>query len=164
MATFILPLCGYVWVAHSLYYPKDKENYNKEYHRFYRPHLSVIILILLKWILSYDFRYLSLDKTAIIHQVTTMLATSKNVLFPGHKGKGKGICLESRYPRYTCSSDFTFPLAVGAYCSLQLSIQPWICAPGTHYGWGDRGSVVYEVCQTLLHMASTWNRTPDLLI
>ena len=26
--------------------------------------------------------------------------------------KGKGICLESRYPRYTCSSDFTFPLAV----------------------------------------------------
>ena len=81
-----------------------------------------------------------------------------------HKGKGKGICLESRYPRYTCSSDFTFPLAVGAYGSLQLSIQPWICAPGTHYGWVDRGSVEYEVCPTLLHMASTGNRTPDLLI
>ena len=30
----------------------------------------------------------------------------------GSKGKGKGICLESRYPRYTSSSDFTFPLAV----------------------------------------------------
>ena len=80
------------------------------------------------------------------------------------KGKGKGICLESRYPRYTCSSDFTFPLAVGAYGSLQLSIQPWICARGTHYGWVDRGSVEYEVCPTLLHMASTGNRTPDLLI
>ena len=69
-----------------------------------------------------------------------------------------------RYPRYTCSSDFTFPLAVGAYGSLQLLIQPWICAPGTHYGWVDRGSVEYEVCPTLLHMASTGNRTPDLLI
>ena len=80
------------------------------------------------------------------------------------KGVGKGICLESRYPRYTCSSDFTFPLAVGAYGSLQLSIQPWICAPGTHYDWVDRGSVEYEVCSTLLHMASTGNRTPDLLI
>ena len=78
--------------------------------------------------------------------------------------KGKGICLESRYLRYKCSSDFTFPLAVGAYGSLQLSIQPWICAPGTHYGWVDRGSVEYEVCPTLLHMASTGNRTPDLLI
>ena len=78
--------------------------------------------------------------------------------------KGKGICLESRYPRYTCSSDFTFPLAVGAYGSLQLSIQPWICAPGTHYGWMDQGSVEYEVCSTLLHMASTGNRTPDFLI
>ena len=85
------------------------------------------------------------------------------IIFPA-KGKGKGICLESRYPRYTCSSDFTFPLAVGAYGSLQLLIQPWICAPGTHYGWVDRGSVEYEVCPTLLHMASTGNRTPDLLI
>ena len=56
------------------------------------------------------------------------------------------------------------PLAVGAYGSLQLLIQPWICAPGTHYGWVDRGSVEYEVCLTLLHMASTGNRTPDLLI
>ena len=80
------------------------------------------------------------------------------------KGKGNGICLESRYPRYTCSADFTFPLEVGAYGSLQLSIQPWICAPGTHYGWVDRGSMEYEVCPTLLHMASTGNRTPDLLI
>ena len=53
---------------------------------------------------------------------------------------------------------------MGAYSSLQLSIQPWICAPGTHYGWVDRGSVEYEVCPTLLHVASTGKRTPDLLI
>ena len=44
------------------------------------------------------------------------------------KGKGKFICLESRYRRgCTCSSDGTFSLAVGAYGSLQLSIQPWMC-------------------------------------
>ena len=30
-----------------------------------------------------------------------------------HKGKGKGICLESRYPRYTCSSDFYLPPGSG---------------------------------------------------
>ena len=51
-----------------------------------------------------------------------------------------------------------------AHSSLQLLIQPWICAPGTHYGWVDQGSVEYEVCLTFLHMASTGNRTPDLLI
>ena len=51
-----------------------------------------------------------------------------------------------------------------AHSSLQLLIQPWICAPGTHYGWVDRGSVEYEVCLTLLNMASTGNGTPDLLI
>ena len=27
--------------------------------------------------------------------------------------KGRPICLESRYPRYTCSSDFTFPPGSG---------------------------------------------------
>ena len=31
-----------------------------------------------------DFNYISLDKKATMHQVTTMLATSKTVLFPGH--------------------------------------------------------------------------------
>ena len=51
-----------------------------------------------------------------------------------------------------------------AHSSLQLLIQPWICTPGTHYGWMDRGSVEYEVCQTLLHTASTGNQTPGLLI
>ena len=32
----------------------------------------------------------------------------------------------------------------------------------THYSWVDRGSVEYEVCPTLLYMAGTGNRTPDL--
>ena len=53
---------------------------------------------------------------------------------------------------------FTFPLTRWA------PIQPWICAPGIRYCWVDQGSVEYEVCPTLLHMASTRNRTPDLLI
>ena len=57
-----------------------------------------------------------------------------------------------------------FPWEGGRQCSLQLSIQPWICAPGTHYGWVDRGSVEYEVCPTLLRMASSGNRTRDHLI
>ena len=103
------------------------------------------------------FHYMMQMYTTLCKCICTMCMISS-------KGKGKGICLESRYPRYTCSSDFTFPLAVGTYGSLQLSIQPWICAPGTHYGWVDRGSVVYKVCPTLLHMASTGNRTLDLLI
>ena len=52
----------------------------------------------------------------------------------------------------------------GLQCSLQLLIQPWICAPGTHYGWVDWGIVEYKVCPTLLHMANTGNWTTDLLI
>ena len=40
-----------------------------------------------------------------------------------------------------------------AHISLQLLIQPWICAPGTHYSRVDRGSVEYEVCVILLY---TW--------
>ena len=52
----------------------------------------------------------------------------------------------------------------GHQCTLQLLIQPWIRAPGTHYGWVGQDSVEYEVCPTLLHMASTGSRTPDLLI
>ena len=51
-----------------------------------------------------------------------------------------------------------------AYSVLQLLIHPWICAPGTQYGWMDGGRVEYEVCLAILHMASTENRTPDLLI
>ena len=48
-----------------------------------------------------------------------------------------------------------------AHSSLQLLIQPWVCAPGTHYGCVGQGSVEYEVCLTFLHMASSGNRTPD---
>ena len=29
----------------------------------------------------------------------------------------------------------------GRHCSLQLLIQPWICAPGTNYGWVDQDSM-----------------------
>ena len=47
---------------------------------------------------------------------------------------------------------------------MQLLIQPWICAPGTHYGLVDRSSVEYEVYPTLLHMTRSGNQTPDLLI
>ena len=50
------------------------------------------------------------------------------------------------------------------HSSLQLLIQSWICAPGTHYSWVDRDSVEYKVCPTLLHMASIGNQTPYLLI
>ena len=55
------------------------------------------------------------------------------------------------------------PLAV-AHSSLQLLIQTWICAPGTHCGLVDWGIMEYEVCPTPLHMASTGNRTSDLMI
>ena len=41
-----------------------------------------------------------------------------------------------------------------ADASLQLLIQPWICAPGTYYGLVDQGSGEYEVCPTLLYIAS----------
>ena len=57
-----------------------------------------------------------------------------------------------------------FPWQGGRKCSLQLLIQPWICVPGTHYGWVDRGSVEYEAYPSPLHMANTGNRTPDLLM
>ena len=71
----------------------------------------------------------------------------------GHKGTG--ICLMF-FRLY-------FPWQ-WAHSSLQSLIQPWICTPGTHYGWVDQGSVEYEVCPTLPNMASTGNRTLDLLI
>ena len=54
-----------------------------------------------------------------------------------------------------------FPWQGGCQCNLQLLIQPWICGPGTHYVWVGQGSVEYDVCLTLLHMASTGNRTTD---
>ena len=57
-----------------------------------------------------------------------------------------------------------FPWQGGRQCSLQLLVQPWICAQGTNYGWIDCFNVEYKVCPTLLHMDSTGNRTPDLLI
>ena len=58
----------------------------------------------------------------------------------------------------------TLPPWQWAHSSLQLLVQPWTCAPGMYYGLMNRGNVEYEVCPTLLHMASTGNRMPDLLI
>ena len=43
------------------------------------------MLLLMGYILTvFQFRTLAQHKKATVHQVTTMLATSKNVLFPGH--------------------------------------------------------------------------------
>ena len=36
--------------------------------------------------------------------------------------------------------------------------------PGTHHCWLGRGSMEWEVCLTLLHMTSSGNWTPDLLM
>ena len=80
-----------------------------------------------------------------------------------HKMQYKGICLESRYPRYTCSSDFTFPLAVGACGSLQLDPTLDLCTRYPLRLDGPRQCGIPSF-PTLLHMASTGNRTPDLLI
>ena len=72
--------------------------------------------------------------------------------------KGKGIW-ESSYP-----CDYTFFRLYLPWQWAHSSLQLWICAPDTHYGWKDQGSVEYKVCPTLLHMASTGNWAPDLLI
>ena len=53
-------------------------------------------------------------------------------------------------------------MGTNAACKHGSIIQPCICAPGTHYVWVDRGCVESEVCSTLLHMTTIWNRTPDL--
>ena len=80
------------------------------------------------------------------------------------KGKGKGIRLESRLHDNACSAGFTFPLT--GWAPMQpATIDPTLdLCTRYHYGWVDRGSVEYEVFPTLLHMASTRNRTKDLLI
>ena len=82
------------------------------------------------------------------------------------KGKGKGICFNFRV-QISMWLHMFFRLFLPwqwAHSSVQLLIQPWICAPGTHQDWVDRGSVEYEVCLILLHMAGTGNWTPDRLI
>ena len=78
-------------------------------------------------------------------------------------GKGKGSVKSPDSMTTHVQHTLLFPWQGGRQCSLQLLIQPWICAPGTHYVWMNQGSVGYEVCPTLLHMASTANRTPDHL-
>ena len=79
------------------------------------------------------------------------------------KGSGKGASLKSRYPYDYTVVRFYLPWQ-WADSSLQLLIQPWICTPGTHYSLVDRGCVEYEICPSVLHVTSTGNQTPDLLI
>ena len=104
---------------------------------------------------------------ALLHSVISCFSVLPNKI--SRSIKGKGICLESRYPcDYTCSSGFTSPgsgrTVAYSYWSNHLWSNLGSVAPGTHYSWVDQGSVEYEVCLTLLHMTSTGNRTPDLLI
>ena len=54
-------------------------------------------------------------------------------------------------------------------CMVQVNLMPFTIVqffipPGTHHCWVGRGSMEQEVCPTLLHMTSSGNRTPNLLI
>ena len=42
-----------------------------------------------------------------------------------------------------------FLYQVGCQWRMQLLIQPWICTPGTKDSWVDRGSVDYNLVQSL---------------
>ena len=88
-----------------------------------------------------------------------------------HKGtvgyvyiNGKGICLKSRYPcDYTCSSDFTSPgsgrtTTCNYWSNLTSVHQVPITAGWTEEVWSTK------FAPTLLHITSTGNQTPDLLI
>ena len=77
--------------------------------------------------------------------------------------KGKGICLESRYPcNYTCSSDFTSP------CSGRTAA----CNYWSNFGSVHRVPIMAGWTKAVwntkfaqhLHMASNGNWIPDLLI
>ena len=43
---------------------------------------------------------------------------------------------------------------------LQLLIQPWVCAPRTHYNWIDWGSEEYKVCPTPCTQDQHWVSNP----
>ena len=77
-----------------------------------------------------------------------------------HEVKVKVFILRSQYPSRITSRPFSSPrtIKVGTYSSLQLLIQSWICTPGTHYNWVDKGSVGYKAYPTLLHMTNTGNQ------
>ena len=48
---------------------------------------------------------------------------------------------------------------VGTNVAWNLLIHPWICAPGTYYGWVYQCSMECKVCLTPLHLTSTGNLT-----
>ena len=56
-----------------------------------------------------------------------------------------------------------FSCQSGLQCSLQLLIQPWIRAPGSHCGWVDQGSVEYKVCPTIPHTTCAGDLNPNLV-
>ena len=78
--------------------------------------------------------------------------------------KGKGSCLESRLHDNTCSTDFTFPLA--KWAPMQPATVDSTLDLCTRYPLrlGGPRQCGIQSCLTLLHMPSTGNRTPDLLI
>ena len=47
------------------------------------------------------------------------------------------------------------PGKVGAYGSLKLLIQPWICAPDSHHGWVDQLSAQCLFLPSSLAFANT---------
>ena len=92
--------------------------------------------------------------------------------------KCKCTCLQSHIPVSSTDSQFT---SLALTHSLIQSYLLWgefsafsasnaihnstiFIPPGTHYCWVGRGSMEWEVCPTLLHMANSGNRAPDLLI
>ena len=62
----------------------------------------------------------------------------------------KVFILRSQHICRKISRPFTiYLLALGAYDMLQLLIQPWICAPGTHMaGWPDSA---WNLFKTSIH-------------
>ena len=67
------------------------------------------------------------------------------------KGKGKSDYLESRHMGRPNQRTLLYPLYWRCFAHMQLSIQPRICAPGTHY-WGTRGKVDSKLAQSVLYM------------
>ena len=102
--------------------------------------------------------FVSCSFMSISHKIICTDYTAKN--------KGKGICLESRYPpgdiHLTTHVLQTLPaLAVGA--QQPATIDPTFDLCTRYQLWlVDRGSVEYKVYAK--HMARTGNQTPDLLI
>ena len=73
----------YKWLVHWILQMNSLECYH---WNMMKDHLNMFsVFNLLEWLVPGEPMWaVTLVKKATIHQVTTMLATSKNVLFPGH--------------------------------------------------------------------------------